>query len=136
MVTIGIQYEGQLGTTATHGPSGTTLRTDAPVDNAGRGLSFSPTDLLATALGTCVLTTMAIVAGRHGVPFEAAKGQVTKVMTTTGPRRIETLDVTLSLPAAVKPDDRARLEHAGHACPVTKCLHPDVKVNLVFDWSL
>lgn len=136
MVTIDMKYEGQLGTSATHGPSGTTLRTDAPVDNAGRGLSFSPTDLLATALGTCAMTTMAIVAARHNIAFDAATGLVEKHMTTDGPRRIERVVVNLKLPAAVTEADRPRLEAAGHGCPVIRSLHPDVKVDLTFDWSL
>lgn len=136
MVTIDMTYDGQLATTAIHGPSGAKLSTDAPVDNAGRGLSFSPTDLLATALGTCVLTTMAIVAARHGIAFDTASGRVTKAMTTTGSRRIDTLGVTIRLPASVDASHRTRLEQAGHACPVAKSLHPDVKVEIAFDWTL
>jgi putative redox protein len=136
MVTIDFKYEGQLGTSATHAPSGTSLRTDAPVDNAGRGLSFSPTDLLATALGTCVLTTMAIVAGRHGIAFEASSGRVEKHMTTEGARRVKELVVALKLPKSIQEADRPRLEAAGHGCPVHKSLHPDVKVTIEFDWSL
>lgn len=136
MVTIDFKYEGQLGTSAIHGPSGTTLRTDAPVDNAGRGLSFSPTDLLATALGTCVLTTMAIVAGRHNIAFDASSGRVEKHMTTEGPRRIQELVVAIRVPKAVPESYRPRLEAAGHGCPVHKSLHADVKVTITFDWSL
>lgn len=136
MVTIDFKYEGHLGTSATHGPSGTILRTDAPVDNAGRGLSFSPTDLLATALGTCVLTTMAIVAGRHNIAFEASSGRVEKHMTEEGPRRVKELVVVLRVPKSVSAEDRRRLEAAGHGCPVHKSLHPDVKVSITFDWSL
>ena len=135
MVMITFDYTGTLGTTATHGPSGTTLKTDAPVDNAGRGLSFSPTDLLATALGTCALTTIAIVAQRHGIALEASSGIVTKAMTSAGPRRVETLTVTLRLPSSVSEPDRPRLEEAGRRCPVVLSLHPDVRVEMTFDWS-
>lgn len=130
-----IRYEGQLGTTATHGPSGTELKTDAPVDNAGRGLSFSPTDLLATSLATCALTTMAIVAARNGIPLDGSAGQVVKAMTTEGPRRVAALTVTLRLPANVAEADRPRLEAAGNACPVVRSLHPDVNIDITYDWS-
>ncbi|MGC4032120.1 MAG: OsmC family protein [Tepidisphaeraceae bacterium] len=135
MVTMTFKYEGQLGTTVTHGPSGTELKTDAPVDNAGRGLSFSPTDLLATSLGTCVLTTMAIVAARHNIALDGSAGKVIKAMTVEGPRRVAALTVTLQLPASVPEADRPRLEAAGHACPVVRSLHPDVKVDITYDWS-
>lgn len=136
MVSIDIRYDGELGTTVVHGPSRTELKTDAPVDNAGRGLSFSPTDLLVTSLGTCVLTTMAIVANRHGISLDGAVGRVEKHMTATGPRRVERIKIDLKLPKAVAEADRPRLEQAGHRCPVQLSLHPDVRVELAFDWSL
>ena len=135
MVEMTFTYEGELGTTVKHGPSGTELRTDAPVDNMGRGLSFSPTDLLATSLGTCALTTMAIVAQRHNIALDAASGKVVKVMTLEGPRRVAGLTVTLRLPASVSEADRPRLEAAAHKCPVAASLHPDVRVEITFDWS-
>ena len=135
MVTITLDYTGQLGTTAKHGPSGTELNTDAPVDNAGRGLSFSPTDLLATSLATCALTTMAIAAKKNGIAFGAGSGSVIKAMTTVAPRRIEALTVTLRVPASTAVADRERLETAGRKCPVALSLHPDVRVEMTFDWS-
>ncbi|MDB5327914.1 MAG: osmotically inducible protein OsmC, partial [Phycisphaerales bacterium] len=94
------------------------------------------TDLLVTALGTCVLTTMAIVAGRHDIALGAAAGKVEKHMTTTGVRRVELIRIALKLPASVPEADRPRLEQAGHRCPVQLSLHPDVRVELTFDWSL
>lgn len=135
MVTITYEYTGQLGTKATHGPSGTTLSTDAPVDNAGRGLSFSPTDLLATSLATCALTTMAIAAQKNGIAFDAGHGAVVKVMTTAAPRRVAALTVTLRVPTSTAATDRELLEAAGRKCPVALSLHPDVKVEMTFDWS-
>lgn len=135
MVTITYEYTGQLGTKAKHGPSGTELNTDAPVDNAGRGLSFSPTDLLATSLATCALTTMAIAAQKNGIAFESGSGSVIKAMTAVAPRRVDVLTVTLRVPAATAAADRERLEAAGRKCPVALSLHPDVRVDMTFDWS-
>ena len=93
MVSIDITYDGQLHTTAVHGPSKARIATDAPVDNMGRGEAFSPTDLLATALGTCIITTMGIVAQREGLDLSGATVHVEKEMTATGPRRVAIVDV-------------------------------------------
>ena len=98
MVEIQMKYEGQLRCAATHGPSGDVLHTDAPKDNMGKGEAFSPTDLVATALGTCMLTTMAISAQRHGIPFEGATAKVGKEMVTSPLRRIGRLVVEISVP--------------------------------------
>ncbi|MEP0843132.1 MAG: OsmC family protein [Phycisphaerae bacterium] len=134
MVEIRIAYEGQLHCRATHGPSSSVLVTDAPVDNMGKGEAFSPTDLVATALGTCILTTMAIVAQRHQIDIAGATARVTKEMTSTPPRRIARLAVEVHMPAPLTPDDRRRLENAAHACPVHKSLHPDVAAPITIQW--
>lgn len=135
MVEITAVYEGQLHCTATHGPSGTTLSTDAPKDNMGKGESFSPTDLVATALSTCILTTMAIVATRHGIDITGATVRVEKHMTTTGPRRIARLPAEVHMPRPLSPEDQQRLENAAHACPVHKSLHPDIDAPIQFAWG-
>ena len=135
MVEIQIAYEGQLHCTATHCPSGTRLTTDAPKDNMGRGESFSPTDLVATALGTCILTTMAIVAQRKGLELSGATARVTKEMATAPSRRIARLTVEIVVPQDVSEEDRARLEYAAHACPVHKSLHEDVEIPVTFRWE-
>src|SRR5471032_282805 len=102
MVKITGEYQGDLHCTAAHGPSGNTLVTDAPKDNQGRGEAFSPTDLVATALATCIVTTMAIVARRSGVELTGLKYEVTKEMSADAPRRIARLTVDLWLPAAAR----------------------------------
>jgi putative redox protein len=135
MVPISIAYRGELRCHATHGPSLVELLTDAPVDNHGKGQSFSPTDLLATGYATCILTTMAIVAGRDGIALDGARVAVEKHMTATAPRRIAMLVARLSLPASVPVDARAKLERAGHACPVALSLHPDVQQVVEFTWG-
>lgn len=135
MVVIEMAYNGALSCAAVHGPSGTALVTDAPADNQGRGASFSPTDLVATALGTCILTTMAIVAERHGIELKGAKARVEKLMSSAPPRRIASLAVTLTLPITPSDADRARLEHAAHSCPVHQSLHPDVAQPISFVWG-
>lgn len=135
MVEIRIRYEGQLHCQAVHGPSGATLATDAPVDNMGKGESFSPTDLVATALGTCMLTVMGIVAQRHGIDMSLARVRVGKEMTATPPRRIARLTVEIHLPGSISADDRKRLENAAHTCPVHRSLHPDVEVPVSFHWG-
>lgn len=108
--------------------------TDAPVDNHGKGQAFSPTDLLATALGTCVLTTMAIVAQRHGIELAGAKAHVSKEMVSQPMRRIGALTVTIDLPE-IATEHRARLEAAGNHCPVHQSLSQDVKVTITYRWK-
>ena len=135
MVEIACAYEGQLHCTAKHGPSGSVVATDAPVDNMGRGEAFSPTDLLATALGTCMLTTMAIVAERNKIELKGATVKVVKIMATQPTRRVGEVTVEMRLPPGIAPDQRARLEAAAHACPVSKSLHPDVKIPVTFHWA-
>jgi putative redox protein len=132
MVKIEGRYVGELRCEATHGPSGSKLTTDAPADNMGRGESFSPTDLVATALGTCIVTTMAIVAKRRGVDLSSARFSVEKHMATDPVRRIGRLPVTIRLSAGLDAETRAVLERAAHACPVHKSLHPDVEAPISF----
>ncbi len=132
MVKIEGRYLGELRCEATHGPSGSTITTDAPADNMGKGELFSPTDLLATALGTCVVTTMAIVAQRRGIDFSSARFSVEKHMATDPVRRIGRLPVTIHLPAAYDAETRTVLERAAHTCPVHKSLHPDVAAPIAF----
>src|SRR5580658_4209287 len=126
MVNIQIEYQGDLHCKATHGPSGTELSTDAPRDNQGRGESFSPTDLLATALGTCMLTIMGIAARTLNIDISGATASVEKEMTATAPRKIQRLAVSIHIPRSPSPADREKLERAAHACPVSKSLHPDI----------
>lgn len=135
MVEIQMKYEGQLRCAATHGPSGNVLHTDAPKDNMGKGEAFSPTDLVATALGTCMLTTMAISAQRHGIAFEGASAKVGKEMVTAPVRRIGRLVVEISVPMKHSEEDERRLRAAALACPVHKSLHPDVQVPVTFYWG-
>ena len=126
------RYEGQLRTQATHVASGTSIQTDAPVDNHGRGEPFSPTDLVGTALGTCILTTMAIVAERHNVDLVGSKVDVKKIMSTEPPRRIAQFDVDLYLPATLSESDRALLERVAHTCPVALSLNPEIRQEVRF----
>jgi putative redox protein len=140
MVEIHTAYEGQLHCTAKHGPSGATLATDAPVDNHGRGESFSPTDLVATALGTCILTTMGIAARKHGWLLDGIRVQVQKHMTTTPPRRIARLPCVLDVPSAVagalSEQARAELEAAALGCPVKISLAEVIDVPIEFRWGV
>ena len=134
-VRIEVQYEGELHTTASHGPSGDKLETDAPKDNEGKGESFSPTDLLATALGTCMLTVMGIVARRKGWEMKGARVTVDKNMVVDPVRRVGHLVVRFEMPAGLPEDARKVLERAAHTCPVHQSLHPDVKVETSFTWA-
>ena len=135
MVEINVTYNGQLRTTATHGPSGNSLITDAPKDNMGKGEAFSPTDLVATALATCILTTMGIVAQRNNLDMTGATAKVTKEMVTSPIRRIGRLAVTIRMPKRLSDEDQKRLENAAHTCPVHKSLHPDVEAPISFTWG-
>ncbi len=133
-VELDLTYAGDLHCHATHGPSRSQLTTDAPVDNGGKGEAFSPTDLVATGLGSCVLTVMGLVAHRRGLALEGATARVLKEMTSEPVRRIGRLTVTVTLPAAANlgAEDRALLERAAHTCPVKQSLHPDVVVDIRF----
>jgi putative redox protein len=133
-VQIDCSYEGDLHCSAVHGPSGSTLSTDAPADNQGRAETFSPTDLVATALGTCMLTIMGIYARPRNIRIEGARAVVQKEMTTAPPRRIAKLNVRLSLPATLNDKARGGLEQAARLCPVAASLHPDVVVELIFEY--
>ena len=135
MVEIKTEYEGQLHCNAHHGPSGTTIGTDAPKDNMGRGEAFSPTDLVATALGTCMLTTMGIVAQRQNLDMSGATIRIEKHMTTSGPRKIAKLPCEIRIPHTYGDDDRQRLENAALTCPVKKSLAAEVDVPVVFSWG-
>ncbi len=135
MVNIKIEYQGELHCKATHGPSGVELATDAPKDNQGRGESFSPTDLVATALGSCMLTIMGIAARTQNIDISGATAAVEKEMTATLPRRIERLAVRIHVPHSLSPADKEKLEKAAHTCPVHRSLHPDVQIPIVFTWG-
>src|SRR5687767_9845385 len=123
MVTITATYESELRCTAAHGPSAATLQTDAPKDNEGLGRSFSPTDLVATALGTCILTTMGLVARRHGIELRGASITVEKHMQAS-PRRIARLPCEVRVAGTFTAEQQRLLETTAHACPVHKSLHP------------
>jgi putative redox protein len=135
MVNIQVEYQGDLHCKATHEPSGAELSTDAPKDNQGRGENFSPTDLVATALGTCMLTIMGIAARTLNIEFAGATATVEKEMTATLPRRIQRLAVRIHVPHAPSPADREKLERAAYTCPVHKSLHPDVQIPIEFTWG-
>ena len=133
MVKMTVEYAGELHCTAMHGPSGCLLETDAPVDNQGRGESFSPTDLVATALATCMATVMGIYAQRKGIDLAGMKLEVAKEMTQTPPRKIARLNVEIWMPPSLARDPA--LERAALTCPVHQSLHPDVEKPVTFHWS-
>ena len=135
MVKIDIEYRGELRCEAVHGPSGTRLSTDAPKDNMGKGESFSPTDLVATALGTCMLTLMGIAARSLNVDLTGSRVSVQKEMVATPMRRIGKLGVKISVPTKLTAEQRQKLEQAALTCPVHKSLHPDVQLPVEFVWA-
>jgi len=135
IVAIEGTYEGDLRVRALHGPSGTFVVTDAPKDNEGKERGFSPTDLVATALGTCVLTILGIHARRKGIDLSGARFRTTKEMAAAGVRRIARLATTVTLPKAIAEDDRRALEAAARTCPVTASLHKDVEATLEFRYE-
>lgn len=134
MVEINTVYEGDLRCVATHGPSSEKLATDAPVDNQGKGESFSPTDLVATALGSCMLTVMGIVAKRHDWDMTGARTRVEKHMQAE-PRRIGRLVVSMHLPGSLEPKARTTLERAAMTCPVHGSLHPEIEIPVEFHYD-
>lgn len=132
MVEIEVEYAGGLRCTSRHGPSGTTISTDAPKDNEGRGESFSPTDLLATALATCMLTTMGIVARRKGWNFDGARARVEKHMVADPLRRIARLPVRIEMPRGLPMESRPVLEKTALTCPVHVSVNPGIERPVTF----
>jgi len=131
-MTTEIIYKGELRTDCKHLQSGTIIETDAPTDNNGKGERFSPTDLIATALGSCILTTMAIKMEAE-IDLIGTRLEVTKLM-VANPRRIGEIKVDIYFPENLQADDRQKtmLENLAHACPVSKSLHPDLKQTIQF----
>lgn len=134
MVEINMTYEGDLRVRVIHGPSGTELTTDAPKDNFGKGESFSPTDLAATALGSCIATVMGITAKRKDIDLIGMTIKVEKEMVNKPARRVGSLTIDVNIPKPVDLKDRKLLENVAATCPVHKSLHPDVKVTTRFSW--
>lgn len=134
MVEIKISYEGNLHCSAIHTPSRDTLVTDAPLDNNGLGQAFSPTDLLATALGTCMATVIGILAKRKGIAVEGMAVTVQKFMADDQPRRVKRLELDLTMPLPASHPDRQLLESAARGCPVHHSLHPDIEVVMNWIW--
>lgn len=135
MVEITTTYEGQLRCSAVHGPSKTKIITDAPADNMGKGEAFSPTDLVATALATCILTTIGIVAQRKGIEIKSMRAHVEKHMSTDAPRRIVKLPVKIWISLPPDHAERPLLERTAHGCPVHQSVRPDLEMPIEFVWE-
>jgi putative redox protein len=134
-MTSTVKYEGDLRTTCTHLKSGSSFETDAPTDNNGKGDRFSPTDLTATSLATCMLTVMGIKARNMDVDMSGMSAEVEKIM-KQDPRRIGGINVKFQIPAALQSADNKTkqiLKHTGDTCPVRHSIHPDIEVNI--DWG-
>jgi putative redox protein len=134
-MTATILYEGNLRCNAKHLQSGSTIETDAPTDNRGKGERFSPTDLVCTALATCMITTMAMKATDMGIELKGTEINIKKHM-IADPRRIGKIDVQLTFPATLKIEEKDKivLQRVGDHCPVMKSLSPEVIVNAVYNW--
>jgi uncharacterized OsmC-like protein len=134
-MTSQIIYKGDLRTIATHIQSGTAIETDAPTDNKGKGERFSPTDLVATALATCMITTMGIKAQTMDILLDGTTADVTKIM-VSDPRRIGKIQVHVFFPKSLNLDDKQKeiLEKTARTCPVERTLHPDCELDLQFNW--
>jgi len=135
MSTAKVVYKGSLRTEAVHSKSGNTLLTDAPVDNHGKGESFSPTDLLATAALTCMITVMGIAAEKNDINIGEVEGEVKKEM-TQGPRRVSLLSIELHFSNHnLNDSEKKLLQTTALHCPVTRSLHPEIIVNVKFTYS-
>ena len=132
MTAIHCHYRGDLHCTAEHLASGVKITTDAPPDHQGRGESFAPTDLLATAIGTCLLTVMGIHAQQRGWDLRGAQADVEKSMQTVGQRQIKTLRIAIALPDTLQPAQLETLKSIAQDCPVLRSLHPELQLEL--DW--
>ncbi len=135
-VSISVEYEGGLRCRSTHGPSQNQFITDAPVDNHGKGESFSPTDLVATALATCMATVIGIKAQQKGYDIVGMKVSVEKHMSADSPRRIVGLPITIQIPLPEDHPDRKLLEATALGCPVHHSVHPDIDKPVTFVWGV
>lgn len=134
MATIHTRYEGGLRTTAQHLQSGIKIITDAPLDNQGRGEAFSPTDLLAASLGSCMLTLMGIAARNHHFTMDGTEISITKMM-AANPRRVAEIKIEFTMPQNNFTDEQKQImERAAHTCPVALSLHPDLKQTITFKY--
>jgi putative redox protein len=132
--TITTIYVGELRTEATHVYSGNKLITDAPLDNQGKAESFSPTDLLATSLGSCMLTIMGISAREHGFNIDGTKVKIWKIM-ESNPRRVGEVKIELTFPQNnYSEKEKKFIEKAAFTCPVNLSLHPDLKKTIIFNY--
>ena len=125
------QYEGDLRVKLTHGPSGSTIETDAPTDNQGKGEKFSPTDLVVAALSSCMMTIMGIVAKRDGIKLEGTTFRAEKHM-SENPRKISKLVLEFNMPGGLTGEQKKKLEKFAHTCPVHQSLHPDIEQDIKF----
>ncbi len=133
MATSTINYLGDLKTEATHVQSGTKITTDPPLDNKGKGESFSPTDLLATSLGTCMITIMGIAAKENNFSIDGTTCTITKIM-AADPRRVSEIHAVINFPYTFNDEVKSMLEHAAVTCPVYLSLHPDIKKMTTFNY--
>lgn len=129
-----VEYKGQLRTEAKHLRSGSVIVTDAPIDNQGKGEAFSPTDLVATALASCMITIMGIVAERDGIDIEGVTADVDKIMSKE-PRRIGEIKIIISFKSKLTTDQREKLERAAKTCPVSGSLHEHLKETIEFSYA-
>jgi putative redox protein len=136
MPTAEIIYLGDLRTSAKHIQSGIEIITDAPIDNNGKGEAFSPTDLVATGLGSCMMTVMGIFAKNHDIDLKGSTIAITKIMTAELPRRIDKIIVNLSMKSATELSDvdKKKLEKVAHTCPVALSLKEEITQEIVFNW--
>lgn len=134
-MTASLIYTGNLRCEAAHVQSGTTIETDAPTDNRGKGEKFSPTDLLCVSLATCMLTTMAIKANDMNVDITDATADVTKHM-LSNPRRVGRIEVSVKLPQIKNEGNKKLLQTVGDNCPVIKSINPDIKLDITYQWGV
>ena len=129
-------YKGDLRTELTHLQSGTVIENDAPTDNKGKGERFSPTDMLATSYGSCMITTMAIRAADMNLNFDGTKIEITKIMSSDAPRRVIGIKADLFFTKLFEATDeqKEQLVRIARTCPVEKSLHPDIKLDVGFNW--
>ena len=134
-IKISCDYLGDLRVRAVHSSSGVEIITDAPVDNQGQGRSFSPTDLAAASMATCMITILGIQAKSIPLDLTGLKVEIEKHMTKTPPRRIAQLDIKMMMPAGIPEELRPRLIRAAEACPVKQSFRDDTVINLEWIWA-